>query len=108
MKIMFGEKRELLMIRVRILKRRRREVKVDLKLGGQWNVPSLVANGMFQVWWSMECSKLGGQWNVPNLVANGRFHVWWPMEGGGKTIFHLFHFPPNKLNLNLQFFPLTL
>jgi hypothetical protein len=35
------------MIRVRFLKRRRREVKVDPKLGGQWNVP------MF-----------GGQWNV--------------------------------------------
>jgi hypothetical protein len=43
------------MIRVRLLKRRRREVKVD---------PKLVANGMFQAWWPMECSKLGGQWNV--------------------------------------------
>ncbi len=33
------------MIRVRLLKRRRREVKVD---------PKLVANGMFQAWWPME------------------------------------------------------
>jgi len=33
------------------------------KFGGQWNVLSLVANGMFQVWWLMECS-----------------NVWWPME----------------------------
>jgi hypothetical protein len=42
------------MIRVHLLKRRRREVKVDPKLGDEWNVP-----------------KLGGQWNVPSLVANG-------------------------------------
>jgi hypothetical protein len=55
-------KRELPMIRVRLLKRRRREVKVD---------PCLVANGRFHAWWPMEGSKLGGQWNVPSLVANG-------------------------------------
>ncbi len=88
-------------------------MKVDSKLGGQWKVPSLVANGRFHAWWPMECSKLGGQWKVPCLVANGRFHVWWPMEGSmlggqwngeGKTPFHLFHFPPIKLYLNLQFF----
>jgi glutaredoxin len=59
------------MIRVRFLKRRRREVKVDPKLGGQWKVPCLVANGRFHAWWLMECSKLGG---------HGRFHAWWPME----------------------------
>jgi hypothetical protein len=35
------------MIRIRLLKRRRREVKLDPKLDGQCNVP-----------------KLGGQWNV--------------------------------------------
>jgi hypothetical protein len=34
------------------------------KLGGQWKVPCLVANGMFHVWWPMECSKLGDQWKV--------------------------------------------
>jgi hypothetical protein len=45
MKIIFEAKRELPMIRVRLLKRRRRKVKVDPKLGGQWKVPSLVANG---------------------------------------------------------------
>jgi hypothetical protein len=50
-------------------------------LGGQWNVPNLVANGRFHAWWPMEGSMFGGQWNVPNLVANGRFHAWWPMEG---------------------------
>jgi len=52
--------------------------------------------------------KLGGQWNVPSLVANGRFQTWWPMEGEGETPFHLFHFPPNNLYPNLQIFPLTL
>jgi hypothetical protein len=61
---MSGEKKEPSMILVRLLKRRRKEVKVDPKLSGQWNVPSLVANGMFQ--------------------------VWWPMEGEGKTPFHFF------------------
>jgi hypothetical protein len=42
------------------------------------------------------------------LMANGRFQAWWLMEGEGKTPFHLFPLPPNKLYLNLQFFPLTL
>ncbi len=35
---------------------------------------------MFQDWWPMEDSKLGGQWKIPSLVANGRFQAWWPME----------------------------
>ncbi len=77
-------------------------------LGGQWKVTSLVANGRFQAWWPMEGSKLGGQWKVPSLVANGRVQAWWPMEDEGKTPFHLFPLSPNKLYLNLQFFPLTL
>ncbi len=77
-------------------------------LGGQCKVPSLVANGRFHVWWPMECSKLGGQWNVPSLVANGMFQAWWQKECEGETPFHLFHFRPNNLYPNLQFFPLTL
>jgi len=73
MKIILEAKRELPMIQVRLLKKRRREVKVDPKLsgqwkdpklGGQWKVPSLVAIGRFQAWWPLECSKLGGHWNV--------------------------------------------
>jgi hypothetical protein len=64
-------------------------------LGGQWKVPCLVANGR---------SMLGGQWKVPCLVANGMFQAWWPMECEGETPFHLFHFPPNNLYPNLQFF----
>jgi hypothetical protein len=36
------------MIWVHLFKKRRREVKVDPKLGGQWNVPSLVVNGMWR------------------------------------------------------------
>ncbi len=77
-------------------------------LGGQWNVPSLVANGMFQAWWPLECSMFGGQWNVPSLVAIGMFQAWWPMEGEGKTPFHLFHFPPTNFTYALHFFPLDL
>jgi hypothetical protein len=60
MKTILEAKRELPMIRDRLLRRRRREVKVDPKLGGQWNVPSLVAIGRFQAWWPLEGSKLGG------------------------------------------------
>jgi hypothetical protein len=89
--------REFPMIRVRLLKRRRREVKVDPKLGGHWNVPCLVAIGMFQAWWPLEGSKLGGHWKVPILVAIGMFQAWWPLEGEGKTPFHLSHFPPTTL-----------
>jgi hypothetical protein len=33
----------------------------------------LVANGRFQAWCPMEGSKLGGQWKVPSLMANGRW-----------------------------------
>jgi hypothetical protein len=120
MKIIPAAKRELPMIRVHLLKKKRREVKVDPKLGGQWKVPSLEAIGMFQAWWSLECSKLGGHWNVPSLLAIGMFQAcwpwegsklgdhwkvpslviigmfqaWWPLKGEGKTPFHLFHFPP--------------
>jgi hypothetical protein len=70
MKITFGEKKKLRMIRVHLLKRRKKEVKVDPKLCAQWKVPCLVANGMFQAW----C----------------------PMEGEGKTPFHLFPFSPQQ------------
>jgi hypothetical protein len=78
MKIILEAKRELPMIRVRLLKRKRREVKVDPKLGGQWKDPSLVAIGRIQAWWPLEGSKawwpmegfkLGGHWKVPSLVA---------------------------------------
>jgi len=53
-------------------KEKEKGVKVDPKLGGQWKVPNLVANGRFQAWWPMEGSKLSGHWNVPSLVAIGR------------------------------------
>jgi hypothetical protein len=33
-------------IRARLLKKRRREVKVDPMFGGQWKIPCLVAHGM--------------------------------------------------------------
>ncbi len=104
------------MIRVNLLKRRRREMKVDPKFCGQWKVPCLVANGKFHAWWPMECSKLGGQWKVPCLVANGMFHAWWPMEcsklGGHWKVKekHLFTSSifPQHLYLHLQFFSFDL
>jgi hypothetical protein len=57
------------------------------KFGGQWKVPSLMANGKFQAWWPMKM-----------------FQTWWSMEGEGKHLFTSSHFPPNKLYLNLRFF----
>jgi hypothetical protein len=80
MKIIPEAKREPPIIRVCLLKIRRREVKVDPKLGGQWNVPCLVAIGRFQAWWPLEGSKLGGHWKVPSLLAIARFQAWWPLE----------------------------
>ncbi len=59
-------KKEPQMIQVRPLKIRRREVKEDPKLGGQWKVPLL--SGQWKV------PLLSGQWNLPSLMANGRFH----------------------------------
>jgi hypothetical protein len=62
------EKKKALIIRIRLLKKRRRKVKVDPKLGGLWKEKEKVL-----------C-----------LVANGRkrkkrrFFAWWPMEGKGK------------------------
>jgi len=57
----------------------------------QWNVPNLVANGMFQTWWPME-----------GAIA------WWPMEGEGKTPFHFFPFPPQQILLKLSIFSFDL
>jgi hypothetical protein len=70
MKIILEAKRNLPTIRVRLLKRRRKEVKVDPKLGDQWKDP-----------------KLGDQWKVPSLVAIGRIQslvAYWndPKLGG--------------------------
>jgi hypothetical protein len=75
MKIISEQEREPPIIRAHPLKRRRREVKVDPKLGGQWKIPCLVVNGRFHAWWSMEDSMFGGQWKVPCLVVNGRCHA---------------------------------
>ncbi len=69
LKIMSGEKRETPMIRVRLLKIRRREVKVN---------PHLVANGRKRK-------------RFPCLEANRMFQAWWPME---KYLFTFSHFPP--------------
>jgi hypothetical protein len=64
-KIMSGEKRELLMIQVRLLKRRRKEVKVDPKLGGQWKEKEKfpLLGGQWKE--KGKFPLLGGQWNVP-------------------------------------------
>jgi hypothetical protein len=55
MKIILEAKREPPIIRVRLLKRRKREVKKDPKLGANGRIQSLVAIGRIQ-----------------SLVANGR------------------------------------
>jgi len=75
MKIIIEAKKEPPIIRVRLLKRKRREVKVDPKLGGQWKDPKL--GGQWKD------PKLGGQWKDPSLVAIGMFQAWWPLECEG-------------------------
>jgi hypothetical protein len=99
MKIILEAKRELPTIRVRLLKRRRREVKVDPKLGGQWKDPKL--GGQWKD------PKLGGQWKVPSLVAIGRIQslvAYWNVKD--KHLFTSSIFP-QQLYLHPQFFPLT-
>ncbi len=116
------------MIRVCLLKRRRREVKVDPKLGGQKNVPSLVANGRKRR--RFFCLVANGRKRrrffclVANgrkrrrvfcLVANGRRMRKFPcLVGNGRRrrrrrfFFTSFHFPPKQFYLDLRFFPLIL
>jgi hypothetical protein len=71
------------------------------KLGGQWKVPSLVANERFQAWWPMKGSKLGGQWKI--LMFGGSWKVLSLVTFGKRRksiLFTSFHFPTNKFYLN--------
>jgi len=52
--------------------------------------------------------KFSGQWNVPCLVANGMFEAWWLIEGEGKTHFHLFPFSPQQTLLKPSIFSFDL
>jgi hypothetical protein len=71
--------------------------------------------GGSKAWWPMECSKLGGHWNVPSLVTIGMFQAWWPLKGsklGGhwkvkEKPFSPLPFSPNNFTYTLNFFPLT-
>jgi hypothetical protein len=67
------------MIRIHLFKRRRRKVKVDLKIGGQWKVKEKVL-------------VLGGQWKVKEkvLVLGGQWKV------KEKSFSPLLTFPPTK------------
>jgi hypothetical protein len=91
------EERETPMIRVHLLKRRRREVKLD---------PHLVANGKKRR--RFPCLGVNGRRRrrFSCLEANGMFQAWWPMEDEKKILFTSSHFPPNQFYLNLQIFPL--
>jgi len=110
-------------------KRKRKEAREDpnLVVNGMFQclvvngeVFCLVANGRFQAWWPMQGSKLNGQWKVPmfggqweNILLGGQWKV--PMFGGPWKVpslvaigrkkinifFTSFHFPPNKIYLNL-------
>jgi hypothetical protein len=74
------------MIRICLLKRRKREVKVD---------SHLVVNGRRRR-------------RFPRLEANGMFQAWWPMEGEGKIPFHLFPLSPQPISLKPSNFPFDL
>jgi hypothetical protein len=92
LKIMSGVRERAPMIRVRLLKKRRREVKVD---------PHLVANGRRRK--RFPCLEVNGRRRrrFPCLKVNGMFQAWWPMEGEGKILFTSSHFLPNQCHLNL-------
>jgi hypothetical protein len=75
----------------------------DPMLGGHWNVPCLVAIGMFHAWWPLEDPMLGGHWNVPCLVAIGMFHAWWPLECEGKNTLSPLPFSSNNFTYALNF-----
>ncbi len=80
----------------RLLKRKRREVKVNPKLDSQWNVPSLVANGRRRT--SFQCLKANGKRrkNFQCLEANGMRR---------KSFFYSsFNFPPKQLIQAFVFF----
>jgi hypothetical protein len=80
----------------RLLKRKRKEVKVDPKLGGQWNVPSLVANGRRGI--SFQCLKANGKRrkNFQCLEVNGMRRT--------SFFYSSFHFPPKQLTQAFVFF----
>ncbi len=83
----------------RLLKKKRRELKVDPKFGGQWNVPSLVANGRRGI--SFQCLKANGKKKktFQCLEANGMKR---------RSFFcSSFHFPPSNL-LKHSFFSFDL
>jgi len=126
MKIILEAKREPPIIQVRLLKRRRREVKKDPKLGGQWKDPKL--GGLWKdpklggLW---KDPKLGGHWKDPKLGGHKKdpklgglwkdpkFGGHWkdPKLGGqwnvkDKHLFTSSNFP-QQLYLHPQFFPLT-
>jgi hypothetical protein len=69
-----------------LLKKRRREVKVDPKLGGQWNVPSLMAKGKRRR--NFQCLEANGRRrrSFQCLEANGRKRK--------NFLCSSFHFPP--------------
>ncbi len=74
-------------------------MKVDPKLGDQWNVPSLVANGKRRR--SFQCSKANGRKrrSFQCSEANGRRRR--------NFLFTFFHFPPQATHLGFRPFPLT-
>jgi len=77
------------------------------KLGGPWNVSSLLAFGLFQVWWPLEgiqCLKvneeaflLSGQWKVPSLMAFKMFQAGYFGRRNINILFTSFHFSPQKI-----------
>jgi hypothetical protein len=51
----------------------------------------------------MEDPMLGGHWNVPRLVAIGMFHAWWPLECEGKNTLSPLPFSSNNFTYALNF-----
>jgi hypothetical protein len=98
-----AREREPPIIRAHLLKKKRREVKVD---------PCLVVNGRCHVWWSMEDPMLGGQWKIPCLVVmedpmlSGQWKIPCLVVNGmwRKNPFSPLPIPPNNFTLTFNFF----
>jgi hypothetical protein len=98
LKIMSGEERAP-MIQVRLLKKRRKEVKVDPHLVANGRkgrrFPCLKVNGRIRR--RFPCLEANGRRRrrFPCLEANGMFQAWWPMEGERNFFFTSSPFAPN-------------
>jgi hypothetical protein len=92
------------MIQVRLLKRKKREVKVDPKLGGQWKEKEKEKVPMLRSQWKEKekVFMLRGQWKEKEKVFMLKGQ--WKEKEKEKVLFHLFPLSPQITLLRPFFF----